>query len=297
MVDVRSNHILFANSSQSNNYKLSRPTYPTTLYDTIFSELKKTSAAAGRQSKLSLDTSPTYDLAVDIATGTGQVVDAIVSHFKHILATDISKSQLSEAKPHPNVTYQCRDASDTGLSDTSVDLITVGQAMHWFDQPAFFSEAARILRPGGLLAYWTYDFGHLTEPGSPEDAVFRKLRWGTLNGYWAPGMDSVVRKYEDVYPGDYFKAIQRYDLKLDDVYFNIDDMANYTRSWSGYQTYRKKNPSHDPVDDLYEGMAKVVKQRRDVAATAEAATNANRFLYRRALTLFIAHTPKLLKRA
>ncbi|WP_211263129.1 methyltransferase domain-containing protein [Thioalkalivibrio nitratireducens] len=36
------------------------------------------------------------------------------------------------------------------------DLITVGQALHWFDFPAFYAEAARVLRPGGVLAAWGY---------------------------------------------------------------------------------------------------------------------------------------------
>jgi len=43
-------------------------------------------------------------------------------------------------------------AEDTGLADRSVDLITVAQALHWFDLERTRVEFARILRPGGWCA-------------------------------------------------------------------------------------------------------------------------------------------------
>lgn len=46
-------------------------------------------------------------------------------------------------------------AEATGLADGSVDLVTAGQAFHWFDLPAARAEARRILRPGGRVAvFW-----------------------------------------------------------------------------------------------------------------------------------------------
>jgi SAM-dependent methyltransferase len=43
-------------------------------------------------------------------------------------------------------------AEDTGLPESSADLVTVAQAWHWFDTEAAGAEIARILRPGGVLA-------------------------------------------------------------------------------------------------------------------------------------------------
>ena len=45
-------------------------------------------------------------------------------------------------------------ADATGLPDASVDLVTVAQAFHWFDEEATRREFARILRPHGLAAIW-----------------------------------------------------------------------------------------------------------------------------------------------
>ncbi len=55
--------------------------------------------------------------------------------------------------------YESFDAVDgkadaTGLPDASVDLVTVAQAFHWFDQKTTRREFARILRPRGLAAIW-----------------------------------------------------------------------------------------------------------------------------------------------
>jgi len=43
-------------------------------------------------------------------------------------------------------------AEASGLEDRSVDLITVGQAMHWFHLNRTRSEFVRILKPGGCCA-------------------------------------------------------------------------------------------------------------------------------------------------
>jgi len=46
-------------------------------------------------------------------------------------------------------------AEATKLPDASVDLVTAGQAFHWFDRARFRAEADRILRPGGRVAlFW-----------------------------------------------------------------------------------------------------------------------------------------------
>ncbi len=42
-------------------------------------------------------------------------------------------------------------AEHTGLPDTSIDIITAGQAFHWFDQQRTRGEFARILRPDGWV--------------------------------------------------------------------------------------------------------------------------------------------------
>ena len=48
------------------------------------------------------------------------------------------------------------------LAAASAELVTVCQALHWMQVDSFYQEAARVLRPGGLLAVLGY---HFSSPG------------------------------------------------------------------------------------------------------------------------------------
>lgn len=55
----------------------------------------------------------------------------LAKRFKRVIATDPSEEQLSHAPEISNVDFRVGSAESTGLSDQSVDLITVGQGLHW----------------------------------------------------------------------------------------------------------------------------------------------------------------------
>lgn len=48
------------------------------------------------------------------------------------------------------------DCEKLPLLDSSVQLVTCSQAVHWFDTSKFFDEVKRILIPGGLMAVYGY---------------------------------------------------------------------------------------------------------------------------------------------
>ncbi|KAM7274918.1 hypothetical protein ACFE04_016784 [Oxalis oulophora] len=89
----------------------------------------------------------------------------VADHFDKVIATDISEAQLKVAMQHPKVHYHHTppSISDDDLlallgGENSLDLITVAQAIHWFDLPNFYSLANRLLRkPGGIIAVWCYN--------------------------------------------------------------------------------------------------------------------------------------------
>jgi len=72
------------------------------------------------------------------------------------VATDASTEQIASAVPHPNVEYRVALAEQSGLANHSVKLLTIAQALHWFDLPRFYAEARRVLAPGGVIAAWAY---------------------------------------------------------------------------------------------------------------------------------------------
>ena len=108
-------------ASVSGAYANFRPTYPPPLFDWL--------AAVA----------PTRRRVWDCATGTGQAAVALAAHFSEVVASDASASQLAAASPHPRVHYRLAAAENSGLEADSLDLVTVAQALHWFDRPRFFA--------------------------------------------------------------------------------------------------------------------------------------------------------------
>ena len=76
------------------------------------------------------------------------------------VATDASEEQIRHAQAHPRVEYRVAIAHASGLPPHSADLVTVAQALHWFDLPPFYAEVRRVLRPGGIVAAWCYGNPH-----------------------------------------------------------------------------------------------------------------------------------------
>src|SRR5262249_31727456 len=99
---------------------------------------------------------PTQSTAWDCGTGNGQVAVPLAEFFTHVVATDHSGDQVARARSVPNIRYCVAEAEESGLDSGTVDLITVAQAVHWFDLDKFYAEGTRVLRPGGFIAVWCY---------------------------------------------------------------------------------------------------------------------------------------------
>jgi ubiquinone/menaquinone biosynthesis C-methylase UbiE len=188
------NAALFSKPDQASLYSLHRPTYPRELYAAIVARCSQRS------------------LAVDIATGSGQAATALAGHFDRVIAQDGSTAQLEHAdRQHSNIEYQQADAHSTGLPDHCADLVTVAQALHWFDCPRFYREVRRVLRPGGCFAAWTYALPMLCHEGHPANAVLWQLFDGVLGPYWAAGRKHVEAGYVGSEPvaGQDFGSVER----------------------------------------------------------------------------------------
>jgi SAM-dependent methyltransferase len=211
-------------------YASFRPTYP----DALFAWLA--------------DASPGRARAWDCATGSGQAAVALAEHFAEVVATDASAEQLAHARPHPRVRYRVAPAEAGGLPDASADLVTVAQALHWFDLDAFFAEAGRVLRPRGLLAAWTYG---LFESTPEVDRVVARYHDEALGAYWSPARRLVDEGYAsipfpwaplDVPP---FAMAARWTL---------DRLVGYLATWSARQAAVEAT-GEDPLPAVHEALA------------------------------------------
>jgi SAM-dependent methyltransferase len=170
-------------------------------------------------------------LAWDCATGSGQAAVDLAEHFERVLATDLDAEQVARARAHPRVTYRVASAEKSGIASDSIDLVTVAAAVHWFDLERFFEEVRRVVRPGGVLAAWSYHVGHI-EP--PFDEAFAPFYRDVVAPYFAAGAKLVDDRYEGLeLPGEpivteRFHVIASWDLA---------HTLAFVDSWSGTHQY------------------------------------------------------------
>ncbi|KAG8953947.1 hypothetical protein FRC04_000931 [Tulasnella sp. 424] len=141
----------FSNSSfDAARYATSRPTYPPVLINMVLDHhLRGKTDGEGKKK------------ALDLGCGTGQATQLLPNHFASVLGSDPSNVMIEQAKKQSsasNVAFIVSPAEDiaTKVDPASIDLVVAGEAAHWFDHTRLWPALARILKPGGTVAYWGY---------------------------------------------------------------------------------------------------------------------------------------------
>jgi len=182
---------------------------------------------------------PQQERAWDCATGSGQSALALTTHFEEVLATDASARQIEQAVPHEKIRYEVAPAEHTDITATSIDLITVAQALHWFDLDSFAVEVKRVLKPGGILAAWTYQLLKIT----PEiDAIVQCLYEPIIGEYWPPERRLVESGYAEVTLP--FTEISPPPFEMP-IAWDLNQLQGYLDTWSAVRRYeadRQVNP-------------------------------------------------------
>lgn len=191
---------------------------------------------------------PRHDAVWDCATGNGQAALGLAEHFRRVIASDASPEQIAQARPHRGVAYRVAPAEASGLDDASVDLVTVAQAAHWFDLPAFYAEARRVLRPGGAIALWGYERLELV----PEVArLVDHFYQHELAGFWPPERHHVETAYREL-PFPFAEEVAgRFAMS---ARWDLHDLLGYLSTWSAVQRYRQAR-GHDPIPELGDRLA------------------------------------------
>ncbi len=74
------------------------------------------------------------------------------------MAVDSVPEMLALAPTVAGVEYRVAPAETLPFEDAIFDAVTVSSGVHWFDQPAFFMEARRVLKEGAWLALYDHYF-------------------------------------------------------------------------------------------------------------------------------------------
>ncbi|XP_022109303.1 putative methyltransferase DDB_G0268948 isoform X3 [Acanthaster planci] len=154
---------LFEEADHAECYQKSRPDWPQEIIQTCLSFLREKR------------TGP-FELAVDVACGSGQSTRPLAPHFAKVIGTDISEEQLGAAKRvsnPPNVEYRIGRGECIPVADNSADLVTCATAVHWLDVDEFFREVDRVLKPLGCVFIYSY---HIIYPyWEGEDSMNQEL--------------------------------------------------------------------------------------------------------------------------
>jgi ubiquinone/menaquinone biosynthesis C-methylase UbiE len=234
-------------STTSKEYASSRPKYPRPLFEFLVRLVQR------------------RNLAWDCATGNGQAAMLLSEHFDQVVASDASKEQIENAQPRNNIRYEVFPAERANLPDNSVDLITIAQALHWFDLDDFYREAKRVLRKngkdgsgggGGVIAAWAYGLHSISRE---VDNITHSLYEDILGSYWPKERKIVENRYEGIpFP---FQEIDTpvFRIELD---WSLSELIGYLYTWSSVQEFIKKNNS-DPVRQIYGELASAWGEKKN----------------------------------
>ncbi|HLO18364.1 MAG TPA: class I SAM-dependent methyltransferase [Anaerolineales bacterium] len=217
-------------SKHSEQYAQSRPHYPDEVYAYLAS------------------IAPGHALAWDCGTGNGQAAIGLAKYFDRVYATDASAEQIALAYPHDKVDYHLEPAEHTSLGPSSVDLVTVAVAIHWFNFDEFYREVKRVLQTDGILAAWTYSFTEI----SPEiDGLVRRYYYEVVGEYWPERIHYLEERYETL-PFPFEEIIPpQFAMEQD---WSLSQFAGFLDSWSATQRY-KAQKGHHPLEIIWPQLA------------------------------------------
>ena len=228
---------LFGHDGQAKMYREFRPVYPESLINFIVSLV------------------PKRVLYVDVACGSGQLTKLIAPYFQETLGIDQSLEQLSQTgETLSGVCFTAGSAFDLQVGNSSVDLITVAQALHWLlPYDRFFSEVMRVLKPGGVFVTVAYAFPRLLD--SAARAEVEGFYFGVLGADKSPGeagcwwetdrptIDGFYSEISFPRPPTTYRFIETVSMTL-------EHYMNYLRTLSAYRTLLRSGALKDPLPEL-----------------------------------------------
>lgn len=218
-------------STQAAAYARFRPSYPPALYEFLAS------------------LAPARSLAWDCGTGNGQAAVGLAAHFRQVIASDASREQVAEALPHARVTYYVAAAEDPPPAAQGADLVTVAQALHWFDHARFYPALQRVLKPGGVFAAWGYGLMQITPA---VEAVVQDYYANIVGPYWPPDRRHIENAYRSLPFPPVEITVPTFSMRAD---WSLEALLGYLDTWSATRRYLKER-GHHPLEHVQTALAR-----------------------------------------
>jgi SAM-dependent methyltransferase len=219
-------------SKQSDIYVKYRPLYPLELYAYLSS------------------LTPEHKVAWDCGTGNGQAAIGLAEFFDQIIATDPSEQQIGNSLKNQRIKYCVEKAENSSVETNSIDLLTVANALHWFDFNTFYTEAKRVLKTNGIIAAWAY--------GNPEisseiDPIINHFHDFILKDYWLAENRLVENEYKTIpFPFEEIDSPSFYYKKP----MALNGLIGLLNTWSATQRFIDKN-GFSPTEQLNHELLKI----------------------------------------
>ncbi len=149
-----------------------RPEYPPELFELILAAIP-----SGRRER-----------AIDLGAGTGKATRALLPHFREVIAVEPDPGMAVKLKEDlPAAIVHNMTAEDFSHPRSTVDLVTVANALHWMDAPRVFSNVHSWLRPSGILAVFD-------RPLPKTIPCIDAITLAEMRGPWRPYRDARLGK-------------------------------------------------------------------------------------------------------
>lgn len=212
-------------SGNSDQYALFRPEYPPILVEYICGLVRDPKTAW------------------DCGTGNGQLAKLLSGKFSKVIATDLSQDQIKNAFQAKNIEYHTQTAESADFGVQKFDLITVAQAIHWFDFEKFFDVVRKHAHQETIFAVIGYGRVKI----NPEiDSILDKFYFEVIGSYWDKERRYVDDEYKSIpFPFDEINA-PAFTIDLE---WNIHHFEGYINTWSAVKHFVKAN-GYNPVEGL-----------------------------------------------
>lgn len=207
-----------------------------------------------------------FETALDIGCGTGQSTFNMRNHFKTVIGTDISEAQINQARTtlserygtdEKMMSFRVSPAEDLSFQpDSSVDLVTVAQAIHWIDIEKFYPEVKRVLRPHGVLALYGYGIAYLDDETASN--LTHKLFKDIVGNDKDDPRRHILNHCEEYMPLPFSDPCREDDLVMAKQ-MALGDFLGYLSSSATYSTFAKAHPDTTVLTDLAQSLAEAYR--------------------------------------
>ena len=190
----------------------------------------------------------------DLASGTGILTRPLRAVFPDalIVGAEPGDDMLAEAAratgPEHRIRWLGARAEALPFADGSLDLITAGQAVHWFDREAFYRECRRALRPGGTLAVLYNNRIEGSAIAEVHESTLERVSPGYWRGYRDHDTDGELRNHPATRDVERRRDAWSWDR-------TPDEFIGYIRSTSHCKAALRVRPEDELLAEIHAAIA------------------------------------------